>query len=77
MSDIRKTILEFHWMDSKVRNDGRVELTFAGMTEGEKQHNFVLRMGPSSIGYIAADLHKTVIALQTELDQVKAQLRGQ
>lgn len=76
MSDIRKTTLEFHWMDAKARNDGRVELTFAGMTEGGNQYNFVLLMAPSSVGYIANDLHKVVAALQKDLDNVKSSLRG-
>lgn len=77
MSDQRTLNIDFHWADIKVNNDGALLLTMAGVTVNGAVHKIVFTMGPSSIGYIASDLHRAVADMQKTLDQVKAQLRGE
>lgn len=73
----RVTNLEFSWLDCKPNSDGTVRVEIGGITAGGTSHKVVLKMSPSSIGYIGAALHDGVANLQTTLDSVKAQLRGQ
>lgn len=75
--DTRTLKLDFHWLEAKAKNDGSVEIKMAGRTVNDVYHHVTFKMGPSSVGYIAADLHRLVADLQKELDQVKSQLRGQ
>lgn len=68
--------LNFSWLDCKPNSDGTVRVEIGGFTEGGGNHKVVLKMSPSSIGYIGSALHEGVTGLQTALDAAKAQLRG-
>lgn len=76
MSHIRTVHLTLSWAECKTQCDGSVRLTIGGATEGGASHKVVLTMGPSTIGYLAQDLHRAVAELQRTLDEVKARLRG-
>lgn len=77
MSETRTTRLKFSYAESKVTYEGAVEFEILGYTEGGKSHKIVLCMGPSSIGFIADELHAAAHKYQETLDQVKKRLRGE
>lgn len=52
---------------------GEVDLTIVG--EGGKR--VVLELDPSGLGYLGAELHRGVKALQERLDSAKRDLRGE
>jgi hypothetical protein len=76
MSYDRTVRLRLSWVESRVQNDGTIEMEIVGHTEGDKAHRVLVKMGPSSIGYIADDLHNAVQRQQETLDEVKRKLRG-
>ncbi len=76
MSDLKTLHLNLHWAEIKPQSDGTVDLTIGGASRAGVGHKIVFTMAPSTIGYIAADMHRAVAELQKTLDEVKAQLRG-
>jgi len=77
MADQRTINIDLHWVDTKVKENGSLELEIGGISPGGKSTKVVVKMDPSTIGYIADDFHRAVADMQKRLDQVKAQLRGQ
>lgn len=72
-----KTInLKLSWAEAKAQEDGSIVLEIGGNAPGGNSHKVRLRMGPSSIGYIADTLHEAVNSQQATLDLVKTKLKG-
>lgn len=77
MSDHRTTHIKLSWAESKVTYEGGIELTVCGHTEGGKTHNIIVHMGPSSIGYIADELHSALTKCREVIDTAARRLKGE
>lgn len=77
MSYDRTIRLRLSWVETRVQNDGTLEMEIVGHTDGDKSHRILVKLGPSSVGYIADDLHNAVRHQQETLDAVKRKLRGE
>jgi hypothetical protein len=74
---MRTMNLDFSWSDVIIGERGAVTLEVAGITPGSRETVKInLKIGPSTLGYIADQMHEGVEKLQATLDEVKRKLRG-
>lgn len=62
--------------ETKMRHGGNTELVIDGHTKGAKHHKIVIDCGPSTLAYIAEELHKTERAYRDAADGIRKALRG-
>lgn len=57
--------------------EGGILLEIIGRTSNDVSHKIVLKLAPSAIGYLGAELHRGLKKLQDKLDAANADLKGE